>query len=78
MGNYNPSAPEVIGQEWVGIREESAAFSPQVNSRELGHTFTTSSAQVLQEGRYYVREMPPNVSDGAYSIAVYPRGSEAL
>lgn len=78
MGNYNPSSPEILGQEWVGIREESAVFSPQVNSHELGHTFTTQVSNTLDHGRYYLREMPPNAGEAVYSIAVYPEGSEAL
>lgn len=79
MGDYNPSAAHgILGQEWVGIREEALAFSPQVNVVEAGHTFVTTTPQVLQDGRIYVREMPPNLGSSVHSIAIYPTGSEGL
>jgi hypothetical protein len=49
MGRYNPSAPIILGNEWVGIRDENVQFSPIVNVAEQGHTFTTTSAYTLQD-----------------------------
>lgn len=79
MGNYNPSAAYgILGQEWVGIRDEAIQFSPLNNTRELGHSFVTASANVLQDGRFYVSSIPPNTERSVYSMAIYPYGGEAL
>ena len=76
MGNYNPYAPHLLGQEWVPIRDEDTAFSPTVNSVEYGHGFTLGAARTLQDARWYLREMPANTDDMIYRAAVYPRGLE--
>lgn len=79
MGNYNPDAPRIIGQQWVPIRDEDVVFSPAVNVFELGHTFTPSSNYVLQDGRFYIHEFPPQeVQDQTNLISVYKTGTEDL
>ncbi len=78
MGQYNPSAPFILGNEWVGIRDESTQFSPTVNVVESGHTFTTEASHVLQDGRFYVHDMPANTGDAVYVIGLYSTGTEAL
>jgi hypothetical protein len=77
MGNYNPSAPIILGEEWVPIREENLAFNEQVNNLEMGHSFTLSSPTQLSQGRFYVNKPPSSGMDNqAYTMAVYPKGLE--
>lgn len=79
MGNYNPSAPIILGEEWVPIREEDLIFNEQVNNIELGHNFTLTSPTQLSTGRFYVNKPPTSaVNNHAYTMNVYPRGQEAL
>lgn len=76
MGNYNPHAPYIIGNEWVPIRQ--ANFAPD-KVTEQGYSFHIDHSVVPITGAYYVAEVPQtkvnNVSD---MINVYPAGQEAL
>lgn len=78
MGNYNPNAPYILGEEWVPIRDENATFSPAVNALELGHGFTLGTSRTLQDARFYVNTLPQGgVAAGqVFMAAVYPRGQE--
>lgn len=77
MGFYNPSAPIILGEEWVPIREENLAFNEQVNNLEMGHTFTLTSSTQLSVARFYVNKPPSSAMDNqAYTVAVYPKGLE--
>lgn len=76
MGDYNPRAPDLLGLEWVPIRDEDTTFSPTVNSVEYGHGFTLAATQTLQDARWYLHEMPANTDDMVYLAQVYPRGLE--
>ena len=79
MGNYNPNAPIILGEEWVPIRDENLELSPATNFIESGHGFTLATTRVIQEGRYYVNTINPGSDQGQnLGIAVYPAGSEAL
>lgn len=78
MGNYNPDAPFVLGNEWVGIRDEDTQFSPLVHVVEQGTTFTTTQAYTLKDGRFYVNDIPANTGDAVYLINLYPQGTEDL
>lgn len=80
MGNYNPHAPYMIGEEWVPIREEDLVFSPSVNSVELGASYVQSTAQRPRDARFYIHEMP---KDGqafyqTVQMGLYPAGTEDL
>ncbi len=77
MGDYNPHQPTILGEEWPGIRDENTQFSPAVDVVELGHTFRTESAYTLQDGRFYVREMPANTSTETYVFSLYETTEEA-
>lgn len=78
MGKYNPKAPQDLGQEWVPIRSEGVVFSPSVNVVEQGHTFYLSTSRTLQDGRYYIKELPPGAtSNQVYMMSVYAAGKEA-
>jgi hypothetical protein len=77
MGNYNPRAPIVLGQEWVPIRNENAVFSPAVNSVELGHQFQTQASRTLATARFYINELQPLSDRGqTFMAAIYPAGTE--
>ena len=79
MGNYNPYAPKILGQEWVPIRDEDVVFSPSVNSVELGHKFSLDQARQVRDARFYIREVPPSLS--FYQVPlfnIYPSGTEDL
>jgi hypothetical protein len=80
MGNYNPSAPSILGQEWRPIRNETVRLSnTSTSSFEVGHQFNLSTTQVLQDGRFYTEQMPASQTRlREYQIAVYPAGSESL
>lgn len=80
MGNYNPHAPEILGQEWVPIREEDFTLSPSVNAVEMGHGFTLATSRTLQSLRYYENTAAPTAySPGQVFLAsIYARGTEHL
>lgn len=76
MGEYNPSAPHIIGQEWVPIRNENFALSPQVNSFERGHSFRLAAARQVRDARFYTNTLPSQASIDAFLAAVYAKGTE--
>ena len=76
MGNYNPHAPYIIGNEWVPIRQ--ANFKPD-KITESGYSFRLDHSVIPITGAYYVTEVPQNkVSTVSDLIAVYPEGQETL
>lgn len=77
MGNYNPNAPIILGQQWVPIREETTQFTPAANVVELGHGFTLDVARQVREARFYINDLQAASDRGqTYLAAVYPRGTE--
>lgn len=77
MGIYNPNIPQILGQEWVGIRDENLTFSPAVNVVEMGHQFTATAAYTLTDARFYINEWPPGRSLGQVFLAtIYRAGYE--
>ena len=77
MGTYNPSAPVVLGEEWVGIRDEDVTFSPGVALVEIGHRFTLTQSRTLADARFYIQDWPPATADDqTFMAAVYPAGLE--
>ncbi len=77
MGNYNPYQPQILGQEWVPIREEDTVFSPAVNVVELGHGFTLTTSEQVSDARFYVNTLPPGRALGqVYLATVYAQGEE--
>lgn len=77
MGDYNPHAPHILGEEWVPIRNEYTELSPLQTSVEYGHSFTTEASRTLYDSRFYVGEMPADVSETFYTTAIYAAGTEA-
>lgn len=77
MGTYNPNIPQILGQEWVGIRDENQAFSPAVNFQEVGHQFTTAASYTLGDARFYINTFPTGRSLGQVFLAtIYRAGYE--
>lgn len=79
MGDYNFYAPQILGEEWVSIRDEDQIYSPAVNAVETGHGFTVATSRVVDNGRFYVKNLPPAQTQGqVYEIGIYPAGRESL
>lgn len=77
MGKYNPTAPYILGQEFVPIRDEDILFSGAVNVQERGHRFITAQDYVLQDTRFYLSEFA-NVfaKDKVFLASIYTKGTE--
>ena len=84
MGDFNPHMPQILGQEWVPIREEITEFSPVVNAVEYGTGFTIRSTVTADVARFYTNDwmnqpLPlTSVSYQTIGISIYPQGDEAL
>ena len=75
MGNYNPHAPYIIGQEWVPIRQ--ADYIPDNGVTEQGYTFSLGHATTIVSGAYYTKDPTPGIARvWAEFMAVYPAGEE--
>lgn len=77
MGQYNPRTPIILGEEWVGIRDEDLVYSPSVNVVELGHRFTLGTARQVRDARIYAHQLPVGqVANQTAMIGIYPYGTE--
>ena len=77
MANYNPHAPQNLGQEWVPIRNEGLVYNPFANSFERGYGFTLSQFRNVSNVRAYVNEMPEKYfEERAFTASIYKRGYE--
>lgn len=78
MGNYNPHAPYIIGEEWVPIREEVTQFTPSGNVVEVGHRFQLTTTRQVTSSRMYVKPPLPVLADRGQTFmsAVYATGTE--
>ena len=78
MGEYNPHAPVILGQEFVGIRDEDVTFLPGANTFEVGSGFTLEGSRRIRDGRFYINALPAaDIQNQARMINVYPAGMEA-
>lgn len=74
MGNYNPHAPYIIGQEWVPIRD--AAYQPDTVT-ERGYTWYNNNTVIPVSGNYYVSALPDGpISQVCDLVSVYAAGTE--
>lgn len=73
MGKYNPHAPQILGQEWVPIRQANFEAEDPV---ERGYTFQLDHATAIVSGAYYVEQPPLGRTFGATFMSVYPAGTE--
>lgn len=77
MANYNPLTPGLLGEEWVGIREELTQFTPGVANLEIGHTFRTQVTKRLGGGFFYLNKIPSGKASGTImGVHLYPLGAE--
>lgn len=78
MANYNPNQPNILGEEWVPIREENLVFNQVINNVELGTTFVTETGGgSFLQGRFYLNQLPDSlVRNQVWTMAVYNRGEE--
>lgn len=77
MGDYNPDAPVIGGNEFIGIREELVSFSIAANTREVGCTLNLNASRTLGTGRFYIDHFPESVvTNQPVMIGVYPKGQE--
>lgn len=78
MGEYNPHAPVILGQEYVGIRDEDITFLPGANTFEVGSAFTLKTSRRIRDARFYINEIPAvNIQNQARTVNIYPAGREA-
>jgi hypothetical protein len=76
MGQYNPHAPYILGQEWVPILN-SHYFPDGVVER--GYEFTLSTTTTPVSGAFYVNETPQTRGENSCDfISVYPATRETL
>lgn len=77
MGNYNPFVPQIVGQEWVAIRDESLVLNPFANTLEVGYTFVLPVATRINNVRFYTKDWNPTFgSSMIFTASVYPAGQE--
>jgi hypothetical protein len=77
VGYYNPHTPDILGQEWVPIRDEDVVFSQAVNNVERGHRFTNTASRTLGEAKFYIHKFPPAfIACQTWTAAIYPAGKE--
>ncbi len=78
MGNYNDHVPQILGQEWVDIRDELITLSPASRAVERGQGFTLATSRTLQDARFYINDWSPTAALGeTLLMAIYPQGQEA-
>jgi hypothetical protein len=74
---YNPSAPSVIGQEWVPV--VNSEYAPDFTT-ERGHSFKVPSdldSYNVSYGRFYISDTGSGEHEGQTpSIVVYQKGKE--
>jgi hypothetical protein len=82
MGNYNPDAPFVIGNEFAGMRNEGIQLGMNQNTAEYGYKFTVGPNDQRTVGIVNVYNSPDtsnliNLPGGqVIGIAVYAAGTE--
>ncbi len=77
MGQYNDHVPQILGQEWVPIRDEVITLSPAVRAFEQGQEFTLATTRTLQDMRFYINNFGVDDARGqTLLMAIYPSGLE--
>lgn len=72
MSEYNPRRPFILGDEWVGIRDENIQFTNGTNDIEYGYRFSLATPQVLESGRFYVDDQLVTSSGQHALVSLYP------
>lgn len=76
MGVYNPHIPQILGEEWVPIRNENTQFSAAGNFVEYGHSFTLKTAKSVAEARLYMNDWRDGYGYAPVMFGIYPKGLE--
>lgn len=76
MGNYNPTPPFILGEEWIPLREEPIKFPNLDSDFEVGYTMQWYTGEHLNNARVYT-QIPVATPGLIPMIAnVYPTGQE--
>lgn len=73
MANYNPHSPEILGNEWVPIRQN--ALLPDLET-EYGYTFQLDHSSVVVSGSIYVDDPVVGYSGQGHQVNLYRAGQE--
>lgn len=77
MGDYNPTAPYVMGEEFVGILEKTLTLANIAPGVEYGSRFITQASQQIADGRVYFTDGAQSLDTGQLiQVNVYPYGQE--
>jgi hypothetical protein len=77
VGNYNPRAPILLGEEWVPIRGETITLPASDAPFEVGHRFTLAQSRTLDHACFYVDSFENLVGSTPQVANIYPAGAEA-
>lgn len=84
MGNYNPDAPFILGNEFAGIKDYDFEFSYNSNATEYGVGFTLPGSTTVTDARVYSHPLdlanqvlgPDIVSNTPLLVNIYPAGKQ--
>ena len=84
MGNYNPDAPFILGNEFAGIKDFDLEFSYNNNAAEYGVGFTLPGSTTLTDARVYSHPYDPannilspnQAANTPLLVSVYPAGKQ--
>lgn len=84
MGNYNPDAPFILGNEFAGIKDFDLEFSYNNNAAEYGVGFTLPGSTTITDARVYTHPLdtsanvlsPDNNGASPLLVNIYPAGKQ--
>lgn len=77
MGEYNPDRPYVLGNEFVGLREEGLALTNASDTVEYGYELSLAAARALDHAKVYMDAPLWSPKRGQLlQVNVYPAGLE--
>jgi hypothetical protein len=75
---YNPEAPQILGQEWVPIRNQDITLGVQEAATEWGVSVPLQPVTTLASARFYTDDIDGgNLTGIVNTVSVYPDGAEA-
>lgn len=78
MGEYNPDRPYILGNEFVGLREEGLALTNASDTIEYGYELSFAAARALDHAKVYMDTPLWSLKTGQLlQVNVYPAGLEA-
>ena len=83
MGNYNPDAPFIIGNEFAGVKDYDFEFNYNNNAAEYGVGFTLQSPTAITDARVYSHPLDlqqqalgPDIISTPLLVNIYPAGKQ--